>query len=194
MTDRAAPQTTSQDPYAAPPVAVSQQWPGDRREPPRLAPEKEMLVGYLDNVRRTFELKCEGLSAEQLGLRSVEPSTMSLHGLTRHLAGVERWWLRINFAREDVPMLFYTDDNPDLDFDPPADADAFTDLEVWREECEESRRVVAAHDLDDEGRMLLGAGDSFSLRWVVLRMIAEYAQHNGHADLLRERIDGATGA
>jgi uncharacterized glyoxalase superfamily protein PhnB len=175
-------------------IRLSQRWPGERLDPPRLGDEKAMLVGYLDNVRRTFELKCEDLGAVQLRARSVEPSTLSLHALARHLAGVERWWLRINFAGEAVPMLHYTDDEPDLDFEPPSDADPFVDLRLWREECDESRRVVAEHDLDDEGTMVTGAGDSFSLRWVLLRMIAEYAQHNGHADLLRERIDGRTGA
>jgi hypothetical protein len=175
-------------------VQLSQRWPGERLDPPRVAPEKEMLLGYLEHVRRTFELKCEDLGAGQLMSRPVEPSALSLHGLARHLAGVERWWLRINFAGEDLPMLHYTDEEPDLDFELPADADPFVDLRLWRAECEQSRRVVAEHGLDDEGTMVTGAGDAFSLRWVLLRMIAEYAQHNGHADLLRERLDGRTGA
>ena len=175
-------------------VQLSQRWPGERLDPPRIADEKAMLVGYLEHVRRTFELKCQDLGAGQLGARSVDPSTLSLHGLIRHLAGVERWWLRINFLGEDIPLIFYTDDNPDLDFEPPPGDDPFVDLRTWREEVEASRRVIETHDLDDEGRMVSGAHDAFSLRWVILRMIAEYAQHNGHADLLRERLDGRTGA
>lgn len=177
-----------------PEVVLSPRWPGERLDAPRIGGERELLVAYLDQFRRTFELKCEGLTAEQLSTRSVEPSSLSLHGLARHLAGVERWWLRLNFAHEDVPMLFYTDDEPDLDFEPPADADPFADLATWRRECEESRRVVAGADLDDEADPVVAGSGRFSLRWLLLRMVAEYAQHCGHADLLRERIDGRTGA
>ena len=110
------------------------------------------------------------------------PSTLSLHGLVRHLAGVERWWFQQNFERRDVPFLFFTADDPDLDFDPPADADFAGDLEVWRRECAVSRDIVAAHDLDDIARPLDWYED-IDLRWPVLRMITEYAQHCGHLDL-----------
>ncbi len=181
----------SDDPDA-PAIQLSQRWPGERLDPPRVADERTMLAAYLDQVRRTFELKCAGLTAEQLRTRAVPPSTMSLHGLARHLAGVERWWFRLNFAHEDVPMLYYTDDDPDLDFE-GTDGDPFVDLQVWRDECEQSRRVVAAAGLDDRAAPVVG-DEPFTLRWVVLRMIAEYAQHCGHADLLRERLDGRTGA
>lgn len=192
MPDQTGP--TPQDPYAAPPVSLSQRWEGgDRVDPPRIAEEKASLAAYLDFYRATLAAKCEGLTAEQLNERSVSPSTMSLHGLVRHLAGVERWWFRINFAHEDVPMLFYSDEEPDLDFDGLAD-DPAADLAIWRAECEQSRRVVDAAGLDDTAPMIMGAHDRFSLRWLMLRMISEYAQHCGHADLLRERIDGATGA
>lgn len=165
----------------------------DRPRIPRVAAEREALAAYLDYYRATVELKCRGLTAEQARTQSVPPSALSLHGLIRHLAGVERWWFQQNFERRDVPFLFFTPDNPDLDFDPPSDADFAADLEVWRAECATSREIVAAHHLDDTARPLDWQED-VDLRWLVLRMISEYAQHCGHADLLRERIDGRTGA
>lgn len=112
------------------------------------------------------------------------PSTLSLHGLVRHLAGVERWWFQQNFERRDVPFLFVSADDPDLDFDR---------LETWRAERAVSREIVAAHDLDDTARPLDWYED-VDLRWLVLRMITEYAQHCGHVDLLREGVDGRAGA
>ena len=92
-----------------------------------------------------------------------------------------------------MPFLFFTADEPNLDFDPPADADFDVDLQTWRAECDVSREIVAAHDLDDTARPL-DWDEDVDLRWVVLRMITEYAQHCGHADLLREGIDGRTGS
>jgi hypothetical protein len=150
-----------------------------------------MLTAYLDWHRATLELKCSGIDPGRLREHSMPPSTMSLHGLVRHLAGVERWWFQVNFAGADVPMLYYSDEDPDQDFE-VADADAAADLAVWRRECESSRAVVAAHSLDDEGTRVRD-GERLSLRGVLVKMIAEYAQHNGHADLLREGLDGATG-
>lgn len=165
----------------------------DRPRIPRVAGEREALTAYLDYYRATVELKCRDVSPEQAGTRSMPPSTLSLHGLVRHLAGVERWWFQQNFERRDVPFLFFTADNPDLDFEPPADADFSADLETWREECAVSREIVGAHDLDDTARPL-DWHEEVDLRWLVLRMITEYAQHCGHLDLLREGIDGRTGA
>jgi hypothetical protein len=165
----------------------------DRPRIPRIAAEREALAGYLDYYRATVDMKCRGLTAEQARTRSMPPSTMSLHGLVRHLAGVERWWFQQNFERRDVPFLFFTSDDPDLDFNPPPDADFAADVEVWRAECAKSREIVDAHDLDDVARPLDWYED-VDLRWLVLRMITEYAQHCGHIDLLREGIDGKTGA
>lgn len=165
----------------------------DRPRIPRVAAEREALAAYLDYYRTTVELKCRGLTAEQARAQSVPPSTLSLHGLVRHLAGVERWWFQQNFERRDVPFLFFTADDPDLDFALPPDADFAADLTAWRAECETSRQIMAAHDLDDTARPL-DWDEDVDLRWLVLRMITEYAQHCGHADLLRERIDGRTGA
>jgi uncharacterized protein DUF664 len=165
----------------------------DRPRIPRVADERAALTAYLEYYRATVEMKCRGLTPEQARTRSMPPSTMSLHGLVRHLAGVERWWFQQNFERRDVPFLFFTEDQPDLDFDPPADADFTEDLATWRAECAVSREIVAAHDLDDTARPLDWHED-VDLRWLVLRMITEYAQHCGHADLLREGVDGRTGA
>jgi hypothetical protein len=165
----------------------------DRPRIPRVAAECEALTAYLEYYRATVAMKCRGLTPEQARTRSMPPSTLSLHGLVRHLAGVERWWFQQNFERCDVPFLFVTADNPDLDFDPPADADFFADLEAWRAECEVSRQIVAAHDLDDTARPL-DWDEDVDLRWLVLRMITEYAQHCGHIDLLREGVDGKIGA
>jgi hypothetical protein len=158
-----------------------------------VAGEREALTAYLDHYRATVEMKCRGLTAQQARTRSMPPSTLSLHGLVRHLAGVERWWFQQNFERRDVPFLFFEVDNPNLDFDPPSEADFTADLETWRGECAVSREILAAHDLDDVARPLDWHED-VDLRWLVLRMITEYAQHCGHMDLLREGVDGTTGA
>jgi hypothetical protein len=115
---------------------------------------------------------------------------MSLHGLVRHLAGVERWWLRIRFAGEDLPLLYYSDDDPDQDFT-DLDGDPETAFSVWREEVARAREVTAAFPLDAIGGP--DHADPVQLRVVLVKLIAEYARHNGHADLLRERLDGSTG-
>lgn len=165
----------------------------DRPRIPRVAAEHEALAAYLEYYRATVEMKGVGLTPEQARARSVPPSTLSLHGLVRHLAGVERWWFQQNFEHRDVPFLFFTADNLDLDFDPPSDADFAADLVAWRAECAISREIVAAHALDHTARPLDWYED-VDLRWLVLRMITEYAQHCGHLDLLREGVDGRTGA
>jgi hypothetical protein len=165
----------------------------DRPRIPRTAPEREALTAYLDYYRATVEMKCRGLTPEQARTRPMPPSTLSIHGLVRHLAGVERWWFQQNFERRDVPLLFVTADNPDLDFDVSQDADFAADLNSWQTECAVSREIVAEHELDDTARPLDWVED-VDLRWLLLRMITEYAQHCGHLDLLREGVDGRTGA
>lgn len=171
----------------------SPRWPGDDRPPlPTTGTELEILTATLDWHRDTFRLKCAGLPAERLSERSVPPSRLTLHGLLRHLTGAERWWFRIQFAGEGVPMLYYSDDDPDQDFE-SLDGDVEVALALWLDECEQSRRVVReASGLDDTGTVVR-TGEPISLRAVLVRMIAEYARHDGHADLLRERIDGAVG-
>jgi len=174
------------------PIALSPKWQADdRTATPRLGDERAVLTGFLEYHRRTFELKCTGVAPARLSERGQPPSTMSLHGLVRHLAAAERWWFQIQFAGLDVPMLYYTDENPGLDFD-GLDGDVAADLEVWRTECAASRRIVAAAGLEDTGTTR-ATGEPFSLRWLLADLATEYARHCGHADLLREAIDGATG-
>ncbi|MFI1677674.1 DUF664 domain-containing protein [Streptomyces sp. NPDC020607] len=155
--------------------------------------ERTMLISFVRSQRETLEIKCRGLVAE-LGERSVEPSALSLLGLLRHLTDVERRWFRMALAGLDVSPLYATPENADEDFDgavaePGAVAAAW---EAWRAEVEFAEKFVAeAPDLDVEGQSPLFG--TVSLRWVLLHLVQEYARHNGHADLLRERIDGAVG-
>jgi len=171
----------------------AQAWADDTRKPsPREGDEREILTGFLDWHRETFALKCGGVAPDRLSEQGIPPSGLSLHGLVRHLTGVERWWFRQQFAGEDLPHLYYSDDDPNQDFD-TLDGDVGEALAVWRSECESSRAVVAnAASLEQTGTTRRD-GQPFSLRWLLVNMIAEYARHNGHADLLRERIDGRTG-
>ncbi|MEV0096549.1 DinB family protein [Streptomyces sp. NPDC050738] len=156
--------------------------------------ERRLLTDFLAAQRATLEAKCAGLGKE-LADRSVAPSTLSLLGLVRHMAAVEHRWFRQVLAGQDVERIFFTEDNPDEDFDgavpdPAVIAGAW---EAWRTEVAFAERFVAeAPDLDIEGENDAWLG-VVSLRWVLIHMIEEYARHNGHADLLRERIDGATG-
>src|SRR3954469_8249676 len=160
---------------------------------PRLADERTTLMEYLRFQRLTLELKCEGLDAEQLARRSVEPSTMSLLGLVRHMAEVERSWFRRRMAGLDAPRLYSSRPAEDGDWngavaDDAVVADAWS---RWREECAFTDEFVRnAPDLEVEGS---NGDERFSLREVLVHMVEEYARHNGHADLLRERIDGRTG-
>jgi uncharacterized damage-inducible protein DinB len=166
----------------------------ERPEPPLVAGEREQLDARLDFHRATLLRKCSGLTAEQLRLRSVQPSGLSLLGIVRHMTDVERWWFRIHATNRDMPFRYCTDDNPDGDFDPPGDADAEADLAAFREEIEQVRAELRGKSLDEQvpshGHHPERVRD---IRWIYLHMIEEYARHNGHADLLRERIDGVTG-
>jgi uncharacterized damage-inducible protein DinB len=152
--------------------------------------ERATLVGYLRDQRLTLELKCAGLDAADLARRSVEPSNLSLLGLVRHLADVERTWFRRRLAGQDAPPHYRSEAGRDWDFDgavpdPEVVAEAW---ETWRAEVAFADRFVAeAPDLDLVGK------DGDVLREVLVHMIEEYARHNGHADFLRERIDGRVG-
>lgn len=154
--------------------------------------ERVMLDGWLDYHRQTLLAKCAGLTEEQLRLRAVEPSNLSLLGLVRHMAEVERSWFRKRFAGEHVGPIFCSETNPDGDFDDVDTADAEADLEMLRREIGLSRTAARGRSLDDQFYNPRGQVE-MDLRWVYVHMIEEYARHNGHADLLRERIDGATG-
>lgn len=162
-----------------------------RSDPPNIAPERVMLDAWLDYQRATLETKCDGLSHDQLRMRSVEPSSLSLIGLVRHMAEVERNWFRRCIDGEDIAPMYYSETDPDGDFDNVDTADIEADVAAWRAECDRARAIAAAAEsLDVTG---VRRGEMVSLRWVMVHMIEEYARHNGHADFLRERIDGATG-
>jgi len=165
----------------------------ERIDPPLVAQEREMLDAWLDYHRATLAVKCEGLTDDQLRARAVPPSSLSLLGLVRHMGEVERSWFRRVLSGEQAPPRYYSDENPDGDFDDVADAGVAEAFGYWRDECAHAReRVAAAPSLDVTGTGRQGEG--YSLRWIMVHMIEEYARHNGHADLLRERIDGTVGA
>jgi uncharacterized damage-inducible protein DinB len=167
-----------------------------RPEPPTRGAELDTLAGFLRWQRGTLELKCSGLDAAALARRSVEPSMMSLLGLLRHMADVERRWFRRVLAGQDATRRFSSRDDPDGAFegarpDPAVVEEAW---QAWRSEVAFAEEFTAvAGSLDMVGQVPDAWRGPVSLRWVLTHMIEEYARHNGHADLLRERIDGAVG-
>ncbi len=158
-----------------------------------LGDERATLIEFLRGQRLTLQVKCTGLTAEQLARRSVDPSTMSLLGLIRHMAEVEREWFRRRFASNQVPKRYQTEADPDGDFDGAvADDEVVAEAwAAWRDEMDFTDQFVRDTDLEFVGHD--NAGDPVSLRELLVHMIEEYARHNGHADLLRERIDGRVG-
>jgi uncharacterized damage-inducible protein DinB len=156
--------------------------------------ERATLLDYLRAYRLTMEMKCADLDVAQLARRSVPPSTMSLLGVVRHMADVERNWFRRVMAQTDAPPLYWCEDVPDADWlgavaDPAVVDDAW---QAWREEVAFAEKFVAdSSDLGIKG--IMRDGTSVALREVLVHMIEEYARHCGHADLLRERIDGRVG-
>jgi uncharacterized damage-inducible protein DinB len=162
-----------------------------RVEPPYVSTERAMLERWLDFHRTTLELKCEGLDDTARKARPVPTSLLSLHGLLRHMAEVERGWFRRTLLDEpDAPPIWYDPAVEDSELVPLDDADWEADLATWRAECDHSREAAAPRSLDDTG---LRNGEPCSLRWIYVHMIEEYARHNGHADLIRELVDGSVG-
>jgi uncharacterized damage-inducible protein DinB len=161
----------------------------ERTEPPLATDERTTLDAYLDYHRATLLWKCEGLTDGQLRQRAVPPSTLSLLGLVRHLTETERGWFRED-AATPMPDIYTTAQRPDADFDDVEQADVSANVAAYREEVEACRAAVAGLPLD---HLIKGRTRAYSLRWIYLHMIEEYARHNGHADLLRQAIDGATG-
>lgn len=157
---------------------------------PTVADERTTLLGFLDYYRATVELKCDGLTPEQLAERTVPPSPLSLLGLVRHLADVERGWFR-GFVGEPNGPRYRAE--PDGDFvHAVGEADQVAEaFGYWHAEIEHAREVGAKADLD---AVFTRKGQTYSLRWVLVHMVEEYARHVGHADFLRERIDGAVGS
>lgn len=163
-----------------------------RTREPYVGTEREILEGYLDWHRQTLLYKCAGLTAEQLKLASAEPSKLTLLGLVRHMAEVERWWFRTRALGEPDAHIYCSDGNEDGDFDDVPTADAEADFATFLAEVEGARTAVADVPLDHT--FVTNRGNQLTLRWVFAHMLEEYARHNGHADLLRERIDGVVGA
>jgi uncharacterized damage-inducible protein DinB len=162
-----------------------------RHEPAFVLSERVMLERWLEFHRTTLLLKCEGLDDEARKSRPIATSLLSLHGLVRHMAEVERNWFRRVLLRDaDAPPIWYDPAVPDSELVPLDEASWEADLAAWLAECEASRLAAAAHGLDDTG---LRRGLPCSLRWIYVHMIEEYARHNGHADFLRELVDGNVG-
>ncbi|WP_152363500.1 DinB family protein [Microlunatus speluncae] len=165
----------------------------ERLRPPPTADERTTLTAWLDFYRATIALKCDGLTEEQARTASAAPSPLTLLGLVQHLAEVERNWLRRVLAGEDAPPIFDPEadpDGPDGGFDLSPETTLADALAIWRGEVEHGDRNAAALALDHTSPFL---GGEVSLRWIYTHLIAEYARHCGHADLIRERIDGRAG-
>lgn len=164
-----------------------------RRQIPSVG-ERGTLVDFLRGKRQTLELKCQGLTADQLARRSVPPSNMSLLGLIRHMADVERYWFRRVLSGEDATRRYRTPDAYDADFDgATAEPDVVEEAwAAWRDEIAYAEHCVASFE-DLGTTVLTPRGNHMAVREVLVRMIEEYARHCGHADLLRERIDGRVG-
>lgn len=161
---------------------------------PYVAAEREMLLTWLQFHRDTLAWKCDGIDDEQLRRRAVPPSTLSLLGIVRHMTEVERNWFQRRLAAADAPPHYYSESRPDGDFD---DLDSATTAEVfatWRAECAAAEASIA--QVADLGEIFPPTHNDprpISLRWILMHMIEEYARHLGHADLLRQSIDGAVG-
>jgi uncharacterized damage-inducible protein DinB len=163
-----------------------------RAEPAPLSGERTSLDEWLDYHRATLLQKCEGLSSVQLAQASVPPSTLTLYGLLQHMLLVEWWWFERIFADGPQPEPFDTADDPDYEFNHLVPEDFESQRERFVEQCERSRAIVAAAD-DLDAPSKSSERETRNLRWIMVHMIEEYARHNGHADLLREAIDGTTG-
>ncbi len=176
--------TGGMTPWTAPPVV--------RAPSPRLGSERETLQGWLEVQRQTLRHKCSGLTHEQLATRSVAPSRLSLLGLVRHMAEVEAWWFRSNMRGEAAHGFFGPEDNLEGDFDDLDSMPAEDVFALYAEHCRLADDAVAHLPLEATFRSI-GRGTELDLRWIYVHMIEEYARHNGHADLLRECLDGVTG-
>ena len=163
-----------------------------RPEPPLEGDERTMLVGWLDFHRETLAMKADGLDAQQFSTRPVANSATSLLGLVRHLTEIERTYFRRVYAGEDVAEFPFGEDpfgeHPSSDFATAAATSPEVTLNAWRSEVEEARRVIAqAPSLDDPGE------SGLPLRFWLVKTLNEYARHNGHADIVRELLDGTVG-
>jgi uncharacterized damage-inducible protein DinB len=156
--------------------------------------ERTTLIAFLDYLRVVLARKVEGVTDEQARRAACSPSDLTLLGLVRHMADVERNWFRRSFVNEAAPPLFYGASHPDGDedgdFHAPAEATIADALAAYWSEIEVANRNIAAASLDDIEQR---ERNTYSLRWILIHMVEEYARHCGHADLLRQAIDGVTG-
>ncbi|MCW2726670.1 MAG: hypothetical protein JWN35_3591 [Frankiales bacterium] len=164
---------------------------GPRTPPPHVADERTSLSSWLDFHRATLLQKCEGLDDEQLR-RPMVPSGTSLLGLVKHLTAVEHGWFAVCFAQTGESHLFSTEDDPDADLRPEPGESAQQLFDGYRQACQRSRQIVAAADSLDQTAPHARRG-VVDLRWILTHLLEETARHNGHADIVRELIDGATG-
>jgi hypothetical protein len=163
----------------------------DRVDEPSVGSERVILQGFLDFGRRTLLVKCAGLTGAQLATGAAAPSTLSLLGLVRHVTDVERTWLRRRFGGQHVASCYSRPDRPDAAFDDLDPDQAATDLANLVLEWEAADAAVAGLELDHI--YVSDRWGPMSLRWAYSHLISEYNRHNGHADLLRQHLDGATG-
>ncbi|MFB9435555.1 DinB family protein [Streptomyces showdoensis] len=167
---------------------------GSRVDPGTLTGEREALEQWLDFHRATLATKCEGLDDAQLRTPSAPPSDLNLMGLVRHMAEVERGWFRRVLAGEsEAGWIYTTKEDHDADVHVTSEDTWAEAYATWQAEIAHARANAAGRGLDEPGSGTHRSGKTFNLRWIYLHMIEEYARHNGHADLIRERIDGATG-
>jgi uncharacterized damage-inducible protein DinB len=155
--------------------------------------ELTTLTGFLEDQRKVLAWKCQGLSDAQLKEAAAPPSNLTLLGLVRHMAEVERGWFRENLAAEPVGDIWCSESRPEADFEEVAEADVAEALSVWEDECRTARSILKNLESLDVTFTTQRSKTVMSARWMVNHMIEEYSRHNGHADLLRERIDGKTG-
>jgi len=165
----------------------------ERIDPPLAGDERTQLDSWLDYHRVTLAIKCEGLSAEQLRERAIPSTTLTLLGLVRHMTEVERSWFRKILEGEDAPDIYFSEHDRDADFNDLMSHEPAEVFELWRLEITRAREICEGRSLDELSKRIDERGELFSLRWIYLHMIEEYARHNGHADLIREAIDGAVG-
>jgi uncharacterized damage-inducible protein DinB len=163
--------------------------PDTRVDPPPAASERELLISFLDLYRETILVKVRGLTEDHLRRRLV-PSPTTLLGIVKHLGYVERSWFRMRFNGENLPVP-WTEQDPDADFRIEPDETAESVLAFYRDQVERARAIVATAQLGD--RVKGQAKQPYTLRWILMHMIEETARHAGHADILREQTDGATG-
>lgn len=165
----------------------------ERTTPPMTGDERTTLQAWLDFYRATLLGKCDGLDDAQVRAASAPPSALTLQGLVQHLAEVERNWFRRVLAGEDAPPIYDPSagtQGHDGGFDLTHEVRFADAVAIWQREVDEARAICARRSLDDASPFM---GAEVSLRWIYVHMIGEYARHSGHADLLRERIDGETG-